>query len=66
MQRKLTRTETFLLLGIFFVSGIISLYLFLPDTESVGPDQPARTVHADLVATLRRIHNVGFVVERLI
>ena len=32
----------------YSVSGIISLYLYPPDTEYVGPDQAARTAQADL------------------
>ena len=32
----------------FSVSGIITLYLYPPETECVGPDQSARTAQADM------------------
>ena len=32
----------------FSVSGIITLYLYPPETECVGPDQSARSAQADL------------------
>ena len=44
------------------VSGLITLYLYPPETECVGPDK-RRLIWID---TLRRGHNVGFLVERLI
>ena len=46
----------------FSVSGIIILYLFTPETVSVGPDKHT-LIWVDI---LRRVHDVGFLVERLI
>ena len=62
-RSRLTTTDTFRLLWIFCL--IISLYLYPPEAECVGPHQCARTAQVDQinnkwVDTIRRGHNVGF------
>ena len=47
MPRRLIRIDTFASC-VFSVSGLITLYLYPPDTECVGLDQYARTTQADL------------------
>ena len=65
MPCMLTRIDTFRLLWIF-VSGIITLYLYPPETVHVSARISLRGLRRPIwVDTLRRGHNVGFLAGRL-
>ena len=63
---KLTRTDMFRLLWIFRLRNHYSIYLYPPETECVGIISLPGMRRLIWVDTLRRVHNVDFLMERLI